>query len=89
MEFFTKINTSVVSHPLYFFLFLRLKIKLKGRHFDTTEVIEAELQAALNTLTEHDCQDAFKIQKKLWEQRIRAKGTISEGTVASRSKISL
>jgi hypothetical protein len=25
--------------------------KLKGRHFDTNEVIEAESQAVLNTLT--------------------------------------
>jgi hypothetical protein len=37
-----------------------LKIKLKGRHFDTTEVIEAESRAVLNTLIEHDFQDAFK-----------------------------
>jgi hypothetical protein len=28
-----------------------LKIKLKGRHLDTNEVIEAESQAVLNTLT--------------------------------------
>jgi hypothetical protein len=37
-----------------------LKIKLKGSHFDTAEVIEAESQAVLNTLTEHDFQGAFK-----------------------------
>jgi hypothetical protein len=37
-----------------------LKIKLKGRHFDTTEVIEAELQALLNTLTEYDYQNEFE-----------------------------
>jgi hypothetical protein len=36
-----------------------LKTKLKGRHFDATEVLEAELQAVLNTLTEHGFQDAF------------------------------
>jgi hypothetical protein len=41
-----------------------LKIKLKGRHFDTTEAIEAELQAVLNTLTEHDVKDAFKKWQK-------------------------
>jgi hypothetical protein len=34
-------------------------MKLKDRHFDTTEVIEAESQAVVNTLTEHDFQDAF------------------------------
>jgi hypothetical protein len=43
-----------------------LKIKLNGRHFDTTEVIEAESQAVLNALTEHDFHDEFnKWQKEL------------------------
>jgi hypothetical protein len=36
-----------------------LKIKLKGWHVDTIEVIEAESQAVLNTLTEHNFQDVF------------------------------
>jgi hypothetical protein len=44
----------------YFSLFPRLKMKLKGRHFDTIEVIETESQRMLNTLTEHKFQDAFK-----------------------------
>jgi hypothetical protein len=30
-------------------------------------VIEAESQAALNSLTEHDFQDAFKKWQTLWE----------------------
>jgi hypothetical protein len=59
MEFLTK-NMTVVPHPLYFSLFPRLKIKLRGCHFDTIEVIEAESQTALNTLTEHESQAAFK-----------------------------
>jgi hypothetical protein len=37
-----------------------LKIKLESRHFDRIGVIEAESQAVMNTLTEHDFQDAFK-----------------------------
>jgi hypothetical protein len=40
-----------------------LKIKLKGRHFDTIEVMEAESQAVLNSLTEHGFWDAFKKAK--------------------------
>jgi hypothetical protein len=41
------------------------KIKLKGHHFDTIEGIEAETQAVLNTLREHDFKDAFKkLQKR-------------------------
>jgi hypothetical protein len=34
-------------------------MKLKGCHFDTIQVKEAELQAVLYTLAEHDFQDAF------------------------------
>jgi histone-lysine N-methyltransferase SETMAR len=71
-ELLTK-NMTVVPHKPYspdlvpcdFSLFPRLKIKLKGCCFDTTEVIEAESQAVLNTLTEQDFQDAFK----KWQKR--------------------
>jgi hypothetical protein len=50
---------TVVPHPPYFSLFPRLNINLKGHHFDTVEVIEEELQAVLNILTENDLQNAF------------------------------
>ncbi|PNF22514.1 hypothetical protein B7P43_G14380 [Cryptotermes secundus] len=48
-----------VPHPPYspdlapcdFFLFPKMKIKLKGRRFDTVEEIQAETQTVLNTLT--------------------------------------
>jgi hypothetical protein len=33
-----------------------LKVKLKVRHCDIIEVVEAESQAVLNTPTEHDFQ---------------------------------
>jgi hypothetical protein len=47
-------DTTFILLPPHFSLFPRLKIKLKELHFDTTEVMEAETQAVLNTLTEHD-----------------------------------
>jgi hypothetical protein len=56
----------------YVSLFLPLKIKLKGRHFDTAEVMEAESQEVLNTLTEHDFQDAVKKWQKRWERCLLA-----------------
>jgi hypothetical protein len=56
-----------------------LKIKLKGGHYDTTEMIEAESQAMLNTLTEHDFQDAFRRWQRRWERCIRAEGDFFEG----------
>jgi hypothetical protein len=57
---FDQNNMTIIPHPPYFSLFPRLKMKLKGRHFGTLELIEAELQAVLNILTEHDSQIAFK-----------------------------
>jgi hypothetical protein len=54
-------------------------MKLKGRNFDTFEVIRAELQAVLNTLTEHDFQDACKKWQKCWEQCICTEGDYFDG----------
>jgi hypothetical protein len=65
--------------PPYFSPFPRLKLKPKGHHFDTTEVIEAESQAVLNTLTEHDFQDAFNKWQMCWEWRIHMEGDYLEG----------
>jgi hypothetical protein len=60
MEFFTQNNMTAVHLPPCFSLFPQLKIKLKSRHFDTIEEIEAELQDVLNTFREYDYPDAFK-----------------------------
>jgi hypothetical protein len=53
-----KSNMTVIPHQPY--IVSRLKIKVRGRHFDTIEVIEAESQAVPNALTEQDLHDAFK-----------------------------
>jgi hypothetical protein len=58
-----------------------LELKLKDRHLDMTEVIEAEFQAVLDTLTEHELHDIY-IQKKWqkrWGQSIRAEGDYFKG----------
>jgi hypothetical protein len=52
--------------PTLLFLFPRLKIKPKARYFNTIEVIKAELQVVLNTITEHDFHDALKKCQKHW-----------------------
>jgi hypothetical protein len=51
-----------------------LKIKLKGRHFDTNEENEAESQEVLNTLKEHDFQDAFNTAEALGTLHTRGRG---------------
>jgi hypothetical protein len=78
---------TVFPHPPQFSLFPRLKIKLRGRHFDTIEVFEAESHELVNTLTERDFQDAIKKWQKRWEQCIRTEGDYFEVIVASRPKI--
>jgi hypothetical protein len=75
---------TVVPNPSYFSLLPRLKIKLKGRYFDTTEVIGAESQAVLNTLREHCFQDAFKNGRSAGNGAYARKGVTSMVTEASR-----
>jgi hypothetical protein len=58
-----------------------LKIKLKGRHFDTIEVREAESQAVLNTLTGHDFGEAFKNGRSAGNGAYEQKATTSRVTV--------
>jgi len=63
-----KNKVTVIPHPPYspdlapcdFFLFPKMKLKLKGRRFNTTEEIQAETQKVLDTLTEKDFQEAFQ-----------------------------
>ena len=61
-QFLAKNKIAVIPHPPYspdlapcdFFLFSKMKLKLKGRRFDTIEEIQAETQKVLDTLTEKD-----------------------------------
>jgi hypothetical protein len=76
---------TVILHPPYCSLFPRLKTKLKGRHFDTVEVIEVESQAVLNTLTKHYFHDAFKNVNR-WNGAYARKGTTTRVMAASRPK---
>jgi hypothetical protein len=58
---------AVIPHPPYspdlapcdFFLFPKMKLKLKGCQFDTSKEIQAESQRVLDTLIENDFQHVF------------------------------
>jgi hypothetical protein len=65
-----------------------LKIKLKGRHFDTSKVIEVESQAVLNTLTEHDFRMHFKNGRNPGNGAYARKKTTTRMTVDRRPKVS-
>jgi hypothetical protein len=63
---------AVISHPQYspdlapcdIFLFPKMKLKLKGRRFDTIEEIHAESRRGIDTLKEKDLQEAFQKQRR-------------------------
>jgi len=63
-----KNKIAVIPHPPYspdltpcdFFLFPKMKLKLKGRWFDTIDEIQDESQRVLDTLIEKDFQEAFQ-----------------------------
>jgi hypothetical protein len=86
-QFLTKHKMAVIPHPPYapdlapcdFFLFPKMKLKLKGRRFDTTEEIQAESQGVLGTLTEKDFQEAFQKGRRRWDRCLHAGGSYFEG----------
>jgi hypothetical protein len=56
-----------------------MKLKLKGRRFDTTEEIQAESKSVLDTLTEQEFQEAFQKWRRRWKLRLHAGGNYFEG----------
>jgi len=78
---------TVVPHPPYspdlassdFFLFPKLKMKLKGQRFQTLGEIQAELQAVLNTLRDNDFQECFKNWQRCWDHSQASEGDYFEG----------
>jgi hypothetical protein len=56
-----------------------MKIKLKGRRFDTVEEIQAEMQTVLNTPTKKHFQDAFQMWQKRWDRCVHSQGEYFEG----------
>jgi hypothetical protein len=82
-------NTTVIPHPPYspdlapcdFFLFPKIKFRLKCRRFDTIEEIQAESQELLKTLTLEDfqgCMDFFLFPKIKFLLKCRHFDTIEE-----------
>jgi hypothetical protein len=80
-----KDKMAVIRHPPYspglapcnFFLFPKMKLKQKGRRFDTIE-IQAESQRVLDTVTKMDFQEAFQKRRRRWDRYLHAGGNYVE-----------
>jgi hypothetical protein len=64
--------------PCNFFLFPKMTLKLKGRRFDTSEVIQAESQRVLDTLIEKAFQEVFQKWRRRWDRCLHAGGSYFE-----------
>jgi hypothetical protein len=62
-----------------------MKLRLKGRRFDTIEEIQAESQEVLNTLRLENFQGCMESWEKRWDRCIMPKVTTSKETVEYRS----
>jgi hypothetical protein len=56
-----------------------MKLKLKGRRFDSIERIQTESQDVMKTLTQNDFQQCFRSCKSRWNLCINAEGDYFEG----------
>jgi hypothetical protein len=56
-----------------------MKLRLKGRRFDTIEETQAESQEVLNTLTLENFQGCMELWGKRWDRCIHAQGDYFKG----------
>ena len=70
--------------PCNFFLFPKMKLRLKGRRFDTTEEIPAEMHEVIDTHL-RTSGDAWNHGKHAWIAGYMPKGTTSMEKVETRS----
>ena len=86
-EFLTNSNMTTVPHPAYspdlapcdFFVFTKMKLQLKERHFVSIEEIQAVSQQVLNTLTPADFIRCFQKWQNCWDHCTQAQGDYFEG----------
>jgi len=56
-----------------------MKLKLKGRCFDSIEKIQTVSQHTMKTLTQNDFQQCFRTWEFRWDSYIVAEGDYFEG----------
>jgi len=82
-QFLAKNSMTVVPHPPYspdlapcdFFLFPKLKLRMKGRRLDTIEEIQEESQQVLDTVPKRVFQECFQAWQKCWTAVFMQKGS--------------
>ena len=78
---------TVLEHPAYspdlapsdFFLFPKIKERLKGRHFDDVDDIRSNTTAALKAVPQNQFQNCFEGWTRRWHGCIASQGECYEG----------
>jgi len=86
-EFLATKQITVLEHPVYspdlassdFFLFLKIKEILKGRHFDDTDNIRINTTAALKAIPQNQFQNCFEGWTRRCHRCITSQGEYFEG----------
>jgi transposase len=81
-EFLAHSSIMTYLHPPYspdlapcdFFLYPKMKLQLKGRHFDRVEETQRELKIALRMPRDQDFQHAFQQWQQRWDRCVAAQG---------------
>ena len=68
--------------PCDFWLFLKLKEKLRGCHFETIEEMKEAVTKAIDTLTQEDFHGAFLKLLERYNKCIEARGDYFEGDLS-------
>jgi len=71
--------THLTWPPAILYVFPKMKLRLKGRCFASTEQIHAESQQILNTLTPTDFNECFQKWQNHWDRCIQTQGDTVEG----------
>jgi histone-lysine N-methyltransferase SETMAR len=65
--------------PSYFFLFPKIKEKLKGRHFDDIGDFRSNTMAAVKAIPQNQFQNSFEGWTRHWHRCIASQGKYFEG----------
>ena len=86
-EFLATKQITVLEHPAYspdlapsdFFLFLKIKEILKGRHFDDIDNIRSNTTAALKAISQNQFQNCYEGWTRHFHWCIASQGEYFEG----------
>ena len=86
-EFLANKQITVLERPAYspdlvpsdFFLFPKIKEKLKGKHFDGTDDIRSNTMTALKVITQNQFKNCFEEWTRHWHWCIASQGEYFEG----------